>query len=94
MSIRHHFTPNDQGKLISVLTTDSTAEAATMLAAPQLLGALAEMIDVFDHVGLRGLVCNAVADGWTTSHVDRMFLVCQTARVAISKARSAEKVQP
>jgi len=55
--------------------------------------ALQEMVDTFDHPGLRGLVLNAKRHGWTTQDVDQQVRACRAAKAALDALPALEARQ-
>ena len=56
------------------------------LAAPDILAALKEMVELFDHAGLNGLMLSAGKHGWTKQDVADRLAACRSAHAAITKA--------
>jgi hypothetical protein len=80
--------PNSKGcvALVNELRPDHQANAQLLAATPELLEALRTMVDLFDHVGLNGLMLRAKRSGWTVDHVNDRIAACRAARAAIAKA--------
>jgi hypothetical protein len=63
------------------------ANAKLIAAAPDLLEALKQMVELFDHCGLNGLMLSAGRrHGWTGAHVQERMAACGAARAAIVRA--------
>lgn len=55
--------------------------------------ALQEMVETFDHPGLRGLVLNAKRHGWTEADVDHQVRTCRAAKAALEALPALEARQ-
>lgn len=70
-------------------SSEVASNARLIAAAPDLLEALEDMVHLFDHPGIYGLITQGKRHGWTAENVVERIGASRRAKAAIAKAKGA-----